>query len=96
MVTVGWAIAVADAASATRAAATQRVAMAIKNLRGMQSLDPGGGTLDCHSPGTRMVKRRRTRPSRNASWIMKNAAKSMTWRRYLVAGVGFEPTTFRL
>jgi hypothetical protein len=27
---------------------------------------------------------------------IRNAAKSLTWRRYLVAGVGFEPTTFRL
>jgi hypothetical protein len=25
-----------------------------------------------------------------------NAAKSLTWRRYLVAGRGFEPLTFRL
>ena len=25
-----------------------------------------------------------------------NAAKSLTWRRYLVAGIGFEPMTFRL
>jgi hypothetical protein len=26
----------------------------------------------------------------------KNAANALRWRRYLVAGVGFEPTTFRL